>query len=500
MFKRQARILTLVSAASFCLGLAALETSIGLGSGAQVASAETVEARRTASVYASPGEKSRVVTRVRPGMELKVLSRDGRFIKVRVNGRTGWIARSNVEQRQARTKVRKNRRRAFVEGRSRKRGGRKAAPRDRVGADAVEDAFLDEEEFSDEEELPEDEDFEDGEENPLDDGEEEEVVEEEPEQDTVVALAATSLRADPDAEADEVADLDKGQTLYVLERDGEWIKVENDQGDVGWVMDAAVGGGGYQYEKWDNDVYAGLGFQFLGQTFTSNGAGNLAQYQISSNAIVLGLGGELYYPYSDKIILAGDLGASLAKASPGIKVAVGDMASEIGFTSYQVDLGVRGGYVISEESGLAGYLRLGYHWEKFGVANVNDFETTNIAYLPSEILTGFMVGVLVDMPSFQEKWRFRGGVDLLLGAKRTQTRGLEDGATSSAGALRGLLRADYRFRPNLDITASYQLFQAKTQWAGTVADSMRPHLSDGTAGAERKDLTHTIFVGAARSF
>ena len=105
---------------------------------AKTASAEDVRATRSASVMASPGEQAGTVTRVRAGDQMSVLEKKGRWLKVRVNGRTGWITQSNVSAGQARTPVRKTRRRAFVEGRSKSRSSKgRSAPSDRVGADAM---------------------------------------------------------------------------------------------------------------------------------------------------------------------------------------------------------------------------------------------------------------------------------------------------------------------------------------------------------------------------
>src|SRR5262245_58656653 len=106
----------------------------GLLLAAAPARAETVETRQAGEVYAAPGESSRVVTRVRAGDAMTVLARSGRWLKVRVNGRTGWVTRSVVAS-ETREDVRTTRRRPFVEGRSTRRSVRGAAPSDRVGAD-----------------------------------------------------------------------------------------------------------------------------------------------------------------------------------------------------------------------------------------------------------------------------------------------------------------------------------------------------------------------------
>ncbi|HYU14819.1 MAG TPA: SH3 domain-containing protein, partial [Candidatus Acidoferrum sp.] len=110
----------------------------------RIARAERVESRREARVFASPGESSRVVTRVRPGKEMQVLQRRNRWLRVRVNGRTGWITRTNVIPVElVEAAPRRTRRYPFVEGRGVRRDGPSSAPRDRVGADATDAGSVD---------------------------------------------------------------------------------------------------------------------------------------------------------------------------------------------------------------------------------------------------------------------------------------------------------------------------------------------------------------------
>ena len=69
---------------------------------APLASAERVKTTRTTKVMKRPGEQSAVVTRVKSGRTLTVIAKQGRWMKVRVNGRTGWVARSTVQTVSAR--------------------------------------------------------------------------------------------------------------------------------------------------------------------------------------------------------------------------------------------------------------------------------------------------------------------------------------------------------------------------------------------------------------
>jgi hypothetical protein len=133
------RALIVIALASSATGLlAAAETTL-LG-GYAAADSEKVEARNAADIFATPGEQARVVTHVRAGKEMIVLQTKNRWLKVRVNGRTGWITRSNVSPVELAEPERPaKRRRPFVEGRSTRRGSRGKGPGDRIGADVTDE-------------------------------------------------------------------------------------------------------------------------------------------------------------------------------------------------------------------------------------------------------------------------------------------------------------------------------------------------------------------------
>ncbi|HEY0986416.1 MAG TPA: SH3 domain-containing protein, partial [Kofleriaceae bacterium] len=103
--------------------------------------AEKVKTNQSTKLYTRAGEQSPVLLKLKPGQTMTVLAKDGRWLKVRVSGRTGWIPRSKVDMPQDDDEVSRNtRRRPFVDGRGTKRGfGGEAGPEDRVGADATGD-------------------------------------------------------------------------------------------------------------------------------------------------------------------------------------------------------------------------------------------------------------------------------------------------------------------------------------------------------------------------
>ena len=100
--------------------------------------AEKVKTNQDTKVLNHPGEQGKVVVKVKSGQNMTVLAKEGRWIKVRVSGRTGYVPRSKVDMADDDEIVRNTRRRPFVDGRGPRRGfGTDAGPDDRVGADAT---------------------------------------------------------------------------------------------------------------------------------------------------------------------------------------------------------------------------------------------------------------------------------------------------------------------------------------------------------------------------
>jgi hypothetical protein len=104
-----------------------------------VAAAEKVKTNQETKIYSRPGEQAKVIVKVKSGQNMTLLAQDGRWLKVRVQGRTGFVPRSMVDMPEGDEIVRNTRRRAFVDGRSTRRGFGGESPDDRVGADATGD-------------------------------------------------------------------------------------------------------------------------------------------------------------------------------------------------------------------------------------------------------------------------------------------------------------------------------------------------------------------------
>jgi hypothetical protein len=103
--------------------------------------AEKVKTNQATNIYNRPGEQGKVISKVKEGQMITVLSKDGRWLKVRFQGRTGFVPRSKVDLPETdEVVVRNTRRRPFVDGRGTKRGfNGEGGPEDRVGADATGD-------------------------------------------------------------------------------------------------------------------------------------------------------------------------------------------------------------------------------------------------------------------------------------------------------------------------------------------------------------------------
>ena len=103
-----------------------------------LAHAEKVKTNQETRVVDHPGEQGKLVVKVKEGQSMTLIGTEGRWLHVRVSGRTGWVARSKVEMADPDEMARNTRRRPFVDGRSTHRGfGSQEAPDDRIGADAV---------------------------------------------------------------------------------------------------------------------------------------------------------------------------------------------------------------------------------------------------------------------------------------------------------------------------------------------------------------------------
>ncbi|HEU0029596.1 MAG TPA: SH3 domain-containing protein [Kofleriaceae bacterium] len=482
--------------------------------GAQPSHAEKAKARADAKVYNRAGEQGKVVVKVKEGQSLTVLDKDGRWLKVRVSGRTGYIPRSKVELPEGDDEiVRNTRRRPFVDGRGTKRGfGGEAGPDDRVGADAVDvekpeprgkdkvkdkDKDKDSDDDADSDDDTSSKDTDDDEPKDAKDDDEAEA------RATARVKSKTTVYAEASGDSDEAFTASPKMTLFPTgNKKGKYVEVENEEGDIGFVlaskleMEEVEGGEGGAPKTRVIDGRARLGVTIIQQGLRT--AGGVPEqpdnYNLSTSAITLALGGTYLRPYSKQYMLGADLNFDLAKAVPGIEVGDGTKTS---ITLY--NLNVRGlvGYDMKKKSGMMVFGRLGLRWQSYQVADALDL-TKNKAKLPSEILTSPTLGAALTIPKMTPKIGLRFSLDaMLFAASVKQTKNLEDGQDPSAkGACLGA-GFTYRWKPAMDIQATYDLNYMKYSFGAPVDTSMRGHM--GT-DVKRTDIFHAVTVGIAKAF
>lgn len=505
--------------------------------------AEKVRTNAKAKVYNRPGEQGKIIVRVKEGQAMTVLAKEGRWVKVRVSGRTGFIPRSYLDMPTDDDIPRNSRRRPFVDGRSTKRSFGGSAPDDRIGADATEDHGSmdeaddeggDEADTEEEEDKPEKaakkpkkpskaekastEESEDEEEEESTEGsnDDEPTTEEEEEvtDDRKKARVAekTVAYAEPDKKSDKQFTATPKDTLFVESTKGKWTEVSVEEGDIGWILssklemegddDSGDEGGGSK--KRIIDTRARLGFRLISQAVTSTGGANVwpDKYKIGSSSVAISLGGMLLFPYKKDFLVGGALDYDMAYAIPGISFdpdgANGPTpGNTTSFTMHLVKVRAVGGYNFHKKNGLVALAKLGVHYESFMVANNTDL-MKNTARLPSEVIKGPSLGLGLAIPRLTEKIGLTVNLDaVLIGGSVTQTKNLEDGQNPSVKRYTVSAVLNYEYSKGFDLNFGYDLNYASLTFGAPIATSMRMHTGTGVA---RTDLNHTVSAGISKSF
>ena len=442
-----------------------LTAAAGMLAASRAAVADKVVANQPAEIHSKPGEQEHVVLSLKAGQAMTVIATQGRWLKVRVDGRTGWIARSLVDA-ETDDIPRNTRRHSFVDGRSVIRGFGGTAPEDRGAAAAVPDSH--------DEPVVHDDDVHSG---------------DRPRRQLGVDSAA--LRAEAASDADAVGTLHRGDALFVQRSSGDWSLVENDEGDAGWVPSSALAAtsGGR-----DVEVHAGVGYVNLGQSTTTVGGmpGVPDNYSLHSGAYLLALGGGLGIRRGNDWTLRGDFDYRGVKSQSGI--AYMDVSSP--FWMHIIDARVAAIYDVHRNIGMTIGARIGYHYQLFGIHDVGDF-AGNPARLPSEITQGVTLGALLATPKLTPTIGVRLAADALVVGAFQQTTNLEDGLKPSVFMLWLTGAASYSLNPTTNLELSYQLTYAGISWAELAPDSVRGHTGTSTS---RSDLDHAITLGVARRF
>jgi hypothetical protein len=521
--------------------------------------AEKVKTNQPTKLLARPGEQAKVLLTVKSGQNMTLLSKDGRWLKVRVNGRTGYVPRSKVDMADDGEIARNTRRRPFVDGRSKRRGFGGDAPEDRVAADALgegqedteddepkkvsaKDDDDDDEDEDEEDEKPakkapekkvakvevkkpaaKDSDDEDDEDADEDEDEEDENPlpkktaaaeedEEEEDKEPPKARARVSKKQkvfeDPDADSEDLFIARPTDTLFALETKGSWTKVENSEGDAGWIQTSDLeieggGGGAGGFGKKQINVRARMGLMFIQQGMRTQGSMTPKwpdNYNLGVSSVMLSIGGGILVPRGNKLFGA-ELTYDYAKTALGGVYFDNkdDMvpATNIGLTFHNVNARLVAGIDFKKKSGMALFGRLGYHYQGYLVTDVTSM-TANPAKLPSETVKAPTIGAALSLPTFTQKIGLRFDLDaILFGATVNQTLGLQDGTSPSVKAVDAGVTATYRFKKAFDLQAAYTLHYMGIDFGAPLASSTRGHMGTNVA---RTDIFHMVSLGIAKPF
>jgi SH3-like domain-containing protein len=479
---------------------------LGVLAWSRPADAEKVKANQIAKLYSRAGEQSPVILKLKPGQTMTVLAKDGRWIKVRVSGRTGWVPRSKIDMPEDDDEIARNtRRRPFVDGRGTRRGfGGEGGPEDRVGADATGEGEGDDAPRSgggkvarsDDDDRParkksrgEDEDKDAGDGGDGDDAKE-------ATRPMAHVAKATDIFNEPSANSDASFTAGPKTALYIVEEKGKWTFVENDEGDAGYVLTSkldieAPAGGPHNRII---DLRGRLGFAQVNQSVSTPGGTPIPDnYSAGSSSIGIGLGADVLYPYQKRYWLGGELAYTFTTTLFG---GIQNMGKTIGFSFHNFNLRALGGYDLQNKYGMVAFGRLGYHYDAFLVSNVTDFNQ-NTARIPSQTIQGPTIGGGLAIPRLTSSLGLQANLDLLLiGGSVTQTKNLEDGTGPGAKAVYLGSTLNYRWKPKIDIQGTLDLGYTSISFDGKPpATSMRMHT--GTGPSSGSDLNVTLAVGVS---
>jgi SH3-like domain-containing protein len=426
---------------------------------AAVAAAVTVAhagPRRTleaVTLRKKPGEKEAVVARLPAGTQVTVLALDGRWLRVRVNGADGYLARTTVSEPDAPEPDT-----APV--------GQWSAGRKALGRMSGE-LFVE------------------------------------------VVAATAALRAEPRADAAPVGELAKGARLTVVDAasDPAWVHARDQAGRDGWIARAQIDNGASSVVVTGVDLRGldlgtsgergarpapgklalradlGIGFRALGMDLTSNAEGGLANYVLDAEAVAATLDVDAAMRLSGSAFVAADARISASDSSPGIDYpGPTSPAGKIAFHTFASDVGVRIGTRVRRAFDVS--LRAGGHYDAFVTAAVR-----NAGMLPRERLLGATLGARVEIAPGRSRFAVTARFDALVVGARQQTPGLEDGPSSTARALWGGLTMRYALGRGLAVFGGYEFSRASTQWSGM--STRQP----GVTSTRRVDTAQLVQIG-----
>ena len=354
--------------------------------------------------------------------------------------------------------------------------------------------------------------------------------------DRVMIHGRTRVLSRPAEDAATVMRVKEDRPARVLRRGGRWVKVRIGE-DVGWVPRSRIEEEGEAAEEdeealddqevaaaadddddddddMDEDAgveeeadeelpggeekprppaaprvsaQAALGLRNLRSAFSSDGAMQLANYRLSARAFSAGVGVDVVAYRSSPLVGLIDARYQGSVASPGVQFDTSEEGTGyVPFTAHEIDVGARVGYGFGW---LRASLRAGYHADFIHVEKLD-----NVGKMPSEVVTGYTIGAAAEVPFTGSGWSARLAYDSLVGGKRKQTSGLEDGAPGRTGAGWTAVAIGYAVSRTLCAELGYRRAKWTSSWSGTSARE-----ADVTS-ATRTDVAQQFTVGLAQSF
>jgi uncharacterized protein YgiM (DUF1202 family) len=319
----------------------------------------------------------------------------------------------------------------------------------------------------------------------------------------VDATRASTLTARPAPVATHVSDVAEGARLVVIDAttDPAWIRVRDRAGREGWIArdvvrdraSVAVARG----PEGARDVFVrtiparrairadlGLGYRTLAMELTSNSdRGGLANYLVDADAIAATLDLDLVVRSGRRALFAADLRVQAGRSRPGIRYS-GPTAppGAIPFQTFAADVGVRAGIRLDQAIDLAA--RGGAHYDAFLVDDVD-----NPGALPRDRLLGFTLGARADLAPVRSQFAVSARADVLVVGSRAQTRGLEDGTSSTSSAVWAGVTIRYPLGRRFSLLGGYDFGRATTRWSGRSVREL------GATTTRRVDGAQLVQVG-----
>jgi uncharacterized protein YgiM (DUF1202 family) len=204
---------------------------------------------------------------------------------------------------------------------------------------------------------------------------------------------------------------------------------------------------------------AGAGIAILQTRFTSNGTGQLTNYESQTSALGIGIGLGYARQVHKNFVLGIDGGYAFLGAA-GVRYHLNDPATPdpvLGVQSHIIDVGARPALRFAAGGGIQLGLRIGLH------AEMNLVQQNQKVPLPSDIVLGMGFGLQLDVPAVFYIANKPFGLHIFGGgiapANRQQTAGLEEGKASATvgGFAGGSLTYNVYKGLGIDLAALYNI-------------------------------------------